>query len=452
MTSKPSLVSPEAYTEDCTFFALRNKIPIVDLHKITPFDFYRNYVAPSQPCILLNAFNHWPANTLWNDSHDTIVTKCGKDRLVTCNFTPNGHGDAIHEHLIFVKPEERQIKFGDAWNQIQHQTKPEQGVPYLSFQNDSLRTQFECLEEDIDVNGLEFANTVFQGNDRASSDIAAINLWIGDHRSVSSVHKDPFDNIYCVVRGTKTFTLLPPTDVNFLQERAFPSASYCQRKTNESKGGTQGGTFDIVLDRSSSSSSDDNNSSGSLVVVPWCEVDPACPDLKRFPQFQHASPLQVEVHAGETLFLPALWYHRVGSKNGLTIAVNYWYEMSFGPVYTAYQLARRLSGLKPEHEYNASDLTTEQVEWCSTCGTHGNTEATDVASGSLAQTTTTTTALSSKDPHLDQEDGSGDRKEKATSTTSTGKSAAPRPRRPPPTYEEDKECINIAVKVLIKVQ
>ena len=362
------LPTPSAYAEDTTFFS-RPQIPRVDLQQLSPFDFYRNYVAASQPCILRNCFNHWPANQTWNDAQDSIVQKCGKDLPVTCNFTPNGHGDHIHDNTVFVKPEERTLPFGQVWAQLKRQTKSKEGVPYLSFQNDSLRTQFPCLAEDIDVAGLTFANQAFQGNDRASNELAAVNLWIGNPLSVSSVHKDPFDNIYCVVRGTKTFTLLPPTDVRFLHERAFPSASYSQpqhpqhRHQRESKNNAHNANhdntppFDIVLDPTG----DDED---GVVVVPWCEVDPAMPDLVRFPDFKHASPLHIEVHAGETLFLPALWYHRVGSKHGLTIAVNYWYEMSFGPVYTAYQLARRLSGLKPEHEYTKDDLTPEQVHWC----------------------------------------------------------------------------------------
>ena len=342
-TTTTTTTTDSSYSEDCSFFS-RTSLPTIDLNQITPFQFYRDYVASSQPCKLHNCFNHWPANKLWNDENDSIVERCGQDLPVTCNFTPNGHGDHIYDHTVFVKPEERTLPFGDAWNRIKHQTKKNEGVPYLSFQNDSFRTQFQCLEKDIDVNGLDFANRVFQGKDRASNEVAAVNLWIGDERSVSSVHKDPFDNIYCVVRGTKTFTLLPPSDVRYLGERAFPSASYKHNSIT--------GDFDIIVDQYK----DD------IVVVPWCEVDPLHPNLTTNSNFQYASPLHIEVNAGETLFIPALWYHRVGSKN-VTIAVNYWYEMSFGPVYTSYQLARRLSNLKPEHEYNKNDLTEKQLQW-----------------------------------------------------------------------------------------
>lgn len=63
------------------------------------------------------------------------------------------------------------------------------------------------------------------------------NLWIGDERSVTSLHKgsrgvracvrrnltcsactDHYENIYYVVAGAKEFTLYPPTDFPFLYE------------------------------------------------------------------------------------------------------------------------------------------------------------------------------------------------------------------------------------------
>lgn len=61
----------------------------------------------------------------------------------------------------------------------------------------------------------------------------AVNIWIGNERSVTSIHSggsllqrwmihtldsvdtvrtDPYENIYTVVRGTKVFTLFPPTE------------------------------------------------------------------------------------------------------------------------------------------------------------------------------------------------------------------------------------------------
>ena len=45
----------------------------------------------------------------------------------------------------------------------------------------------------------------------------AVNLWMGDSRAVSSMHKDFYENLYCVIRGQKHFTLLPPTDMAYVR-------------------------------------------------------------------------------------------------------------------------------------------------------------------------------------------------------------------------------------------
>ena len=39
-----------------------------------------------------------------------------------------------------------------------------------------------------------------------------------------------------------------------------------------------------------------------------------------------AHPLRVSVRAGETLYLPAGWWHHV-RQSGVTIALNWWYDL-----------------------------------------------------------------------------------------------------------------------------
>ena len=54
----------------------------------------------------------------------------------------------------------------------------------------------------------------------------AINLWIGNSRSTTALHKDNYENIYCQVMGTKHFVLLPPVEVACINERRLPAATY----------------------------------------------------------------------------------------------------------------------------------------------------------------------------------------------------------------------------------
>ena len=121
---------------------------------------------------------------------------------------------------------------------------------------------------------------------------------------------------YAVISGEKHFTLLPPSDVFGLYERDFPSYQYANVKSRED--------YEIMSCDSSTS---------------WIPVDPKRPDLKRFPLYAYASPVECIVRPGEMLYLPAMWYHRVAQKD-FTIAVNYWYDMHFGHSYVYHHFVK----------------------------------------------------------------------------------------------------------------
>jgi jumonji domain-containing protein 7 len=74
---------------------------------------------------------------------------------------------------------------------------------FFFSQNSNLTEEFEALLED--TRELEWARVAFG---KAPD---AVNFWMGDGRAVTSTHKDPYENIYCVVRGYKDFILFPPT-------------------------------------------------------------------------------------------------------------------------------------------------------------------------------------------------------------------------------------------------
>ena len=46
--------------------------------------------------------------------------------------------------------------------------------------------------------------------------------------SVCVVHKDPYENIYCVVRGHKDIILQPPTDLPWVPYRSLTQAVHRQ--------------------------------------------------------------------------------------------------------------------------------------------------------------------------------------------------------------------------------
>ncbi|CAM9590057.1 unnamed protein product [Ectocarpus sp. 8 AP-2014] len=198
-----------------------------------PAEFFRDYVATSTPVILSGGgcFKGGGRRSCWDD----LASLAGRDSEgleVTVDFTPDGRGDCVVDvadgmlsepartTAVFVKPEERRMKFeafvstlltgaaaraGDessstrgACRQSQLENSAEQPVhschPSLMIlsttspteQNDSLRQEFPGLMEDVEP-FLALAREAF-GNEPD-----AVNLWIGDDRSLSAVHKDHYE-------------------------------------------------------------------------------------------------------------------------------------------------------------------------------------------------------------------------------------------------------------------
>ncbi|KAL8693109.1 MAG: hypothetical protein Q9218_001995 [Villophora microphyllina] len=112
----------------------------------------------------------------------------------------------------------------------------------------------------------------------------AINLWIGNSLSVTSLHKDNYENIYCQVRGKKRFVLLPPVETSCVNMTYLKQAVYARDSEN---------AFGLVPDVSSDK-------------IPWPIWDPDRPDVNQT-AFSHLSrPLRVELDPGDLLYLPAL--------------------------------------------------------------------------------------------------------------------------------------------------
>lgn len=47
------------------------------------------------------------------------------------------------------------------------------------------------------------------------------------------MHKDPYENIYCVVSGYKDFILIPPVDLHNVPRKKYPSAIYKSKPGND---------------------------------------------------------------------------------------------------------------------------------------------------------------------------------------------------------------------------
>lgn len=135
----------------------------------------------------------------------------------------------------------------------------------------------------------------------------AVNFWLGNERSVTSLHKDNYENIYVQVRGQKHFTLLPPIGMPCVNESPLPFARYEPVRI---------GGEDLVVET--------NKDIEPTPVPLW---DPDEPDIRPTVYSKYSKPLKVTLNEGDMMYLPAMWFHKVGQGNGsegFACSVNYW--------------------------------------------------------------------------------------------------------------------------------
>ncbi|XP_073067779.1 bifunctional peptidase and (3S)-lysyl hydroxylase JMJD7 [Manis javanica] len=274
----------------------------------TPLQFYRDWVCPSRPCVIRNALKHWPALQKW--SFPYLRATAGSTE-VSVAVTPDGYADAVRGDR-FVMPAERRLPLSCVLDVLEGQAQ-HPGVLYVQKQCSNLPGELPQLLPDLEPHVPWASEALGKLPD-------AVNFWLGEAAAVTALHKDHYENLYCVVSGEKQFLLHPPSDRPFIPYELYTPATY--QLTTE-------GSFKMVDEE-------------AMEKVPWIPLDPLAPDLARYPCYSKAQALCCTVQAGGMLYLPALWFHHVQQSHGC-IAVNFWYDMEYDLKYSYFQLLDSLT-------------------------------------------------------------------------------------------------------------
>ncbi|KAM3083640.1 hypothetical protein ACMFMF_001009 [Clarireedia jacksonii] len=266
---------------------------------------FMRFVALNRPFVVRDFASDWHATSTWSLSH---LKSTLSSHPVNVAVTPYGNADAPTavdgESFVFAKPWEEMQPFTEFVEHVAHQERDgrtvNEEVRYAQTQNDNLRNEYSSLFCDVEKD-ISFARIALQ------QEPDAINLWIGNSHSVTSLHKDPYQNIYVQILGCKHFTLLPPLFHSCINEISLPSATYVRSSCDPSQ-------LSIHLDTPPS----------RIPVATW---DPDDPEQRETPYSHLAQPMRITLGKGDMLYLPALWYHKVGQScddDGICVAVNYW--------------------------------------------------------------------------------------------------------------------------------
>jgi hypothetical protein len=114
-------------------------------------------------------------------------------------------------------------------------------------------------------------------------------MYAGAGANTTHTHFDPAENFMFVAAGVKRLQLFAPGDVERLYP--WPAPSY-----------------------------------HSSAIPPFAETGDASV-LADFPAFAHAQPREVELHAGDMLYLPAYWYHAVQGGDGYNVVLAWWADI-----------------------------------------------------------------------------------------------------------------------------
>ncbi|KAI0398347.1 phospholipase A2 [Xylariaceae sp. FL0594] len=306
----------------------------------SPLEFMR-YVSRNTPFVVRGAACDWTATRTWDAAYLRSTLAGHK---VNVAVTPVGNADASTAdgdgRLVFAKPHEEDQDFGEF---VDHLIQQEQGVTsqgsdevrYAQTQNDNLRHEYITLFSQVEKT-IPFARIALE------RDPDAINLWIGNSRSVTALHRDNYENVYVQIAGRKHFVLLSPLFQPCVNEQDLLPATYIrhQDEGQAGKGERRGASLVLRMDA-------DVESEEAPAKVPFATWDPDRPKERATAYSHLADPIRVTLEPGDMLYLPAMWYHKVSqssSEDGICVAVNYWYDMDFsGPLYSLCSFVRNVS-------------------------------------------------------------------------------------------------------------
>lgn len=221
-----------------------------------------------RPFIIRGFASAWPALTRWRDPI-YLRDRAGPARIVPvetgARYTDAAWGQAMIPWAQFLD----RIAWG----------KDEAGEALYLAQH-TLHKQFPWLAEDVLVPDYVYACPPREGGDIEP----IVSAWLGPASTVSPAHTDPYYNCYVQVVGHKHVWLAPPSTPSMQAYTSDDADMFAHLMGNTSRVDVMSPTLPPAFVRD---------------VVPLAE--------------------QAELHPGDLLFLPPMWWHAMCSTSKVSL-------------------------------------------------------------------------------------------------------------------------------------
>ncbi|MEM9838501.1 MAG: cupin-like domain-containing protein [Pseudomonadota bacterium] len=286
--------------------------PLAEVDSLSQVQFQQEVRTAGQPVIVRGLVKEWPAVAAArsgpNDIADHLRSLDVGARVPTFVARPEVQG------RYFYSPDMRGFNY------------EKRDVPFSSVLDKLLEQMDRPEPMGIYAGASPATQTLPNFSDQHTIDLVGADVvpkvWVGNGAQIAP-HFDISENIACVVSGLRRFVIFPPDQIANLYVGPI-----------------------------------DHNMAGQ----PASLVDLHAIDFSIFPRFEHAveSALLAELHPGDAIYIPSLWWHFVQSTGPLNVLVNYWFDsMRHGSPMNVLGLALLVLRDLPEHDRAAWRLVFE---------------------------------------------------------------------------------------------
>lgn len=258
-------IMPKNPVKASIFLPAVQSVPRESISSLTSQQFFEQYQKPGKPVIITDSLNAEPAWTLkylaQKLNHLTFpIRHYGRERYEQDKRQWTSTGSGVAARLMTFEQYAELLQSGEAYAQDLYLAR-------CSLSNTPLANApaIRAAEQQL---GLKMPAT-------------DLNLWVGPAGHTSCLHYDPMDGTLTQLCGAKKVILFPPHQLYNL----YP--------------------FSVV----------NHLLYGLKLRAVYSQVYPEHPDFNAFPKFEKALRHRYEVvlQQGETLFIPAGWWHEVTS-------------------------------------------------------------------------------------------------------------------------------------------